>query len=298
MELRHLRYFTAVAEELHFTRAAARLGIRQPPLSAQIRQLEREMGTPLLRRLTRGVELTDAGRLLLDQARAILQQVEQAKADVQRCIRGETGHLHVGFASATYFPAVVAAIFRDFTQRYPGVTISPEQSTSPSLADGLRAGRIDMALIRPPVSGTDGLALDLLVEEDMLVALPAAHALARRKAVPLDALAAETFILFPRAAGPGLYDLVISACRAAGFSPRIGPEAPQIVASVAMVAAGFGIALVPRSVGQIQIEGTVYRPIAGEAPRAPIMLAHRRDDRSPAVRSFVTLARQQVRAER
>ncbi len=173
MELRHLRYFVAVAEELHFTRAAERLGIKQPPLSLQIRQLEAEMGTLLFYRRTRGVELTESGLALLDQARAILDQVERTKAGVQRRVRGETGRVRVGFDGATYFQPLVPGLIRQFRERYPDVTLSPEQSNTPLLAEALQAGRIDVAFIRPPVSDANGLALEPLVAEPMLMVLPA-----------------------------------------------------------------------------------------------------------------------------
>jgi len=296
MELRHLRYFVAVAEELHFTRAAERLGIKQPPLSLQIRQLETELGTRLFRRLTRGIEITESGAQLLDDARRILDQVERAKAGLQSRARGETGRLHVGFAGATYFQPRVPAIVRAYRERYPGVLLSPHQSNTPLLVAGLRGGEIDVAFIRPPISDGEGLAMLLLVEEPMLVVLPAAHPLASRGAVPVAALAQETVILFPRAIGPGLYDAIIGACQRAGFSPRLGQEAPQIPSIVYMVAAGFGVSIVPQSTDQIRAEGVRYLPIEGEGPRASIGLAYRRDDHSPAVRNFVELARRTERA--
>jgi DNA-binding transcriptional LysR family regulator len=291
MELRHLRYFLAVAEELHFTRAANRLGIRQPPLSIQIHQLEEEVGAPLFHRLTRGVELTEAGKLLLDEARQILDRVERAKTAIQRRARGETGRMRVGFAGATYFQPRVPALIRAYRDRYPGVVLAPEQSNTPLLVAGLHGGQIDVAFVRPPISERDGLAVEALVDEDMLVALPANHALAGGGAVSLAALATETFILFPRAIGVGLHDSILSACLRAGFSPHLGQEAPQITSIVPMVAAGFGVSVVPHSTSQIRVEGVVYLPIAGDGPRATISLAYRRDDRSPTVRNFVSLAR-------
>lgn len=291
MELRHLRYFVAVAEELHFTRAAERLGIRQPPLSIQIHQLEEEIGTRLFHRLTRGVELTEAGKLLLEEARHILDHVERAKLAVQRRAKGETGRMRVGFAGATYFHPRIPALIRAYRDRYPEVILAPEQSNTPQLVAGLDAGQIDVAFVRPPIHDGEGLAVDRLVDETMLVVLPASHALAGAGAVSLTALAAETFILFPRAIGAGLYDSVMSAFLRAGFSPRLGQEAPQITSIVPMVAAGFGVSVVPFSTSQIRAEGVVYLPISGHAPHATISLAYRRDDRSPNVRNFVALTR-------
>jgi DNA-binding transcriptional LysR family regulator len=295
MELRHLRYFVAVAEELHFRRAAERLGIRQPPLSLQIRQLERELGTSLFRRLTRGVELTETGALLLDESRWILDQIERIKTGVQSRARGESGCIHVGFAGATCFQPLIPGIIRAYRERYPKVLVSPEQSNTPLLVAGLRKGEIDVAFIRPPLADPEGLAVELLVEEPMVIVLPECHPYAGDGSMPLAALAEETLILFPRSIGPGLHDAIIASCQRAGFSSKLGQEAPQISTMVHMVAAGFGVSIVPQSIARIRLEGVVYMRIEGEAPRAPISLAYRRDDRSPIIRSFVAAARRHSR---
>jgi DNA-binding transcriptional LysR family regulator len=295
MELRHLRYFVAVAEELHFTRAADRLGIKQPPLSLQIRQLERELGTSLFRRLTRGVELTETGTLLLDEARGILDQVERIKAGVQSRARGETGRIHLGFACATCFQPLVPGIIRAYRERYPSVLVSPEQSNTPLLVAGLRSGEIDVAFVRPPLSDGEGLTIEPLVEESMVIVLPEWHPRAGDRSMPLAALAEETLILFPRTIGPGLHDAIIASCQQAGFSSKLGQEAPQISTMVHMVAAGFGVSIVPQSIAQIHLEGVAYMRIEGEAPRAPISLAYRRDDRCAIVRNFVDSARRHSR---
>ncbi|MGA3250213.1 MAG: LysR substrate-binding domain-containing protein [Paraburkholderia sp.] len=296
MELRHLRYFVMMAEELHFTRAAERLGIGQPPLSLQIQQLEREIGAQLFRRLSRGVELTEAGVLFLENARQILAHVDRALADVKRQARGELGQLRVGFAGATYFQPLVPGIIREYRSRYPDVALLPEQSNTPSLVEGLLEGRVDTAFIRPPIESADELEVELLLKEEMVVALPHTHPLARAGAtIPLSALAAETFILFPRAIGVGLYDAVTSVCQRAGFIPRLGQEAPQIISTVAMVGAGFGVSLVPSSTSQFRTDGVVFLPIAGDAPEAPISLAWRRHDPSPAVCHFLTIARRMAK---
>ncbi|MFD1561170.1 LysR substrate-binding domain-containing protein [Paraburkholderia silviterrae] len=296
MELRHLRYFVVVAEERHFTRAAERLGIGQPPLSLQIQRLEREIGAQLFRRLSRGVELTEAGELLFENARQVLALVDRTCADVQRLARGEMGHLRVGFAGATYFHSLVPAIIREYRGQHPDVTVSPEQSNTPSLVDGLLEGRVDVAFIRPPILSADELEVELLVKEDMVVVLPHTHPLARAGApVPLNALAVETFILFPRTVGAGLYDAVTGACERAGFMPRLGQEAPQITSIVPMVGAGFGVSIVPRSTSQIRTDEVVYLPISGDAPTAPISLAWRRHDQSPVVRRFLTVTRRMAK---
>jgi DNA-binding transcriptional LysR family regulator len=294
MDLRHLRYFVAVAEELHFTRAADRLGIQQPPLSLQIRQLEQEIGTSLFRRLSRGVQLTEAGALLLDEARRILEQVERTKASVKSRARGETGRIRVGFAGATYFQPRIPGFIQAYRKLYPDVLLMPEQSNTPQLIAALNDGAMDVAFVRPPLGDADEFVLLPLVDEAMRIVLPSQHPRAGDHALPLAALAPEMFILFPRVIGPGLYDSIIASCQHAGFSPKLGQEAPQIASIVHLVAAGFGVSIVPQSLEQIRAEGIVYLPIEGEAPRAPISLAVRRDNRSAAVRNFVGLTRQQA----
>lgn len=293
MELRHLRYFVAVAEERSFTRAAARLGIKQPPLSAQIRQLEHEMGTQLIRRLTRGLELTESGAVMLDRARWILLCVDQAAVDVQRQARGETGRINLGFAGATYFQPLIPRITLAFRKRYPDVVLSPRQSNTHTLLADLRRGEIDLAFVRPPLGDVKGIDATLLVEEPMLVVLPDTHRLARSRAITFASLVEETFVLPARALGPNLYDALIASCWRAGFSPKLGQEASQIAALVPMVGSGFGISVVPRSCSVIRCPNVVFRPIRGDAPKAAISLAYRQDQNSAAVRNFVALAKRQ-----
>lgn len=291
MELRHLRYFVAVAEELHFTRAAARLGIQQPPLSQQIRQLEEELSTKLFRRLTRGVELTESGKLLLEEAHRILNQVERTKTDVMSLARGTTGHIRVGFGGATYFQPMVSHIIRAFRERYPNVVLTPEQSVTARLLAGLSRNEVDVAFVRPPIDSIEGVGLDPMVTEPMVAVLPSSHPCAGGDSVKLASLANETFILFPRVLSPGFYDTLISCCHAAGFSPKLGQETPNIPAIVLMVSAGFGLSIVPKSLEQVRAEGVVYLPIEEDVPAATISLAYRRDAQSQAVRNFVAVAK-------
>lgn len=295
MELRHLRYFVAVAEELNFTRAAKRLRISQPPLSLQIWQLEKEMGTPLLRRQRRGVELTNVGKLLLEEARAILKQVDQTKNDVSWCARGEAGLVNIGAGGGTYFHPLIPAIIREYRMRYPDIVLAPETSNSPLLVARLRAGLIDIAFIWPPIGDSDDLALEPLFDEEVVTIVPLGHALSGAASVPLAALAKEPFILPPREVNPGIFNSIISACHRAGFSPKLGPNVPQVVSTVSMVASGLGVSIVPRCISRIKVDGAVYLPIEGDALRAGVSLAYRRDDGSPAVRNFVAVARRAKR---
>jgi DNA-binding transcriptional LysR family regulator len=296
MDLRHLRYFVAVAEERHFTRAAERLGIKQPPLSLQIRQLEQELGTPLFRRLTRGVELTEPGTLLLDEARQILERVERTKANVQNRALGKTGHIRVGFAGVVYFHPRVPRFLQAYRERNPGVLLSPVQGNVPDLVKAVQAGSVDVAFVRLPLEHNEAITIHPLVDETMRIVLPSYHPQARKRSVSLATLAQEKLILFPRALGPGLYDTVIAGCQRAGFSPILGEEGIEIGSIISLVAAGFGMAIVPRSIEQIRADGIVYVPIKGESPRAPISLAVRKDTRSAVIRNFVALARSRARA--
>jgi DNA-binding transcriptional LysR family regulator len=300
MELRHLRYFIAVAEEGHVTRAAERLGLQQPPLSQQIRALERELDVQLFRRKPRGVELTDAGRALLADARAILAHVDHAFAATRRTARGEEGRISVGFTSSAPFHPFVPRVIRAFRDAFPLVSLTLEESGTTELIKGLRGERLDAVFIRTPVSDPEGLVVNPLLEEPMLVAIPKGHPLARRgrgnKGLPLKSLAAETFIVYRRPEGPGLYDAIIAACHAAGFSARVGQEAPRIVSTLNLVAAGLGISLVPASLQRMHMDGVVYRRLSGPVqPKAPLTVAWRRGDTSAALRQFLNLVRQTAR---
>jgi DNA-binding transcriptional LysR family regulator len=304
MELRHIRYFIAVAEEGHVTRAAERLGMQQPPLSQQIRALERELDVQLFRRKPRGVELTYAGRALLGDARAIMAQVEHAFASTRRTARGEQGRITIGFTSSAPFHPFVPRVIRSFREAFPLIALTLEESGTTELIQDLREERVDAAFIRTPVAEPVGLRVDTLLEEAMLVALPSQHVLARSRrgddaAVALKRLAGETFIVYRRHSGPGLYDAIIAACHAAGFSPLIGQEAPRIVSTLNLVAAGLGLSIVPASLQRMHMDGVSYRRLTGTAqPRAPLLLASRRGDTSPIVRQFLALVRQTAKAFR
>jgi len=292
MELRHLRYFVAVAEELHFTRAAARLGIGQPPLSLQIQQLEREIGTPLFLRLPRGIQLTQAGAQFLEDARALLAGAERAVDAARRLGRGERGTLRVGFtASAVFHPFLPRAI-RAYRDRYPDVRVQLSESNTVALLQGLREGAVDVAFVRPPYVLEAAFAAECVLDEPMLLALPPEHPLCRRRTVPLTALAEESFVLYPRPIGAGLYDAILAACQRAGFTPRVAQEAPQMASIVGLVAAGVGIALVPAAMRHVGAEGIEYRALRGDAPRALLDMARRREGLSPAAANAVALMRE------
>jgi len=290
MELRHLRYALAIAEERHFTRAAKVLGIGQPPLSQQIKILEDELGVRLFHRLTRGIELTEAGRAFMPLAQASVQAAEQAAYSAKRAARGEIGGLTIGFTSSASFNPRVPGIIGRFRKNFPGLSIALVEQTTVRLLDSLANHTLDIAFLRPALGETDGLMTHRLPDEALWIALPAQHRLAGQGALELLDLAGEPFILYPRANGRLLYDSIIAACRNAGFSPRIAQEAPQMASTVNLVAAGMGIALVPESMCQLHAQGVTYARILGDGPKAQLVVAHRREGPvPPAVRNFMSV---------
>lgn len=298
VDLRLLRYFLAVAEESHLTRAAARLGIRQPPLSQQIRVLEEELGVTLFHRLPRGMELTESGRALLADARSILALVDQAVEGVRRVSLGEAGRLTVGFTGSAAFHPFVPSVIRRFRESAPHVRLVLEESSTGELMEAVRDGRVDVAFIRGAHGAERGVAVETVLEESMLAAFPADHPMVKgraRKRIALSELAEESLILYRRHSGPGLYDAIITACGAAGFSPRVAQEAPRMLSTLSLVAAGLGVSLVPASLRRVNIEGVVYVSVTGPVElRAPLTLIWRDAPLSGAIRRLI----EEVRAHR
>lgn len=296
MELRHLRYFVVTAEAQHFTRAAERLGMAQPPLSQQIRQLEQEVGTPLFDRTGRGVVLNDAGHAFLACAQDILQRTQAAVQTAQRAARGEVGELTLGFTESASFNSVVTELIRQYRQQYPDVEMTLSQGDSESLVAQLREGTIDAAFVRPPFALDGGLAFPQLAftqlaEEPLVVALPLGHALARRKRLAPNDLTQERFILYSRKSGYGLSADIMAACRQHGLNPLIGQRAPQLSSAVNLVAAGMGVAVVPASLRHLRPDGVVYRPFALDWPRAVLGLAIRGNTPGGRVENLLRLAK-------
>jgi DNA-binding transcriptional LysR family regulator len=290
MELRHIRYFIAVAEEQNFTRAAARVGIGQPPLSQQIRDLEDEIGAPLFHRVPHGAELTAAGKAFLQEVRPIAAAAAKAKEAALRAYRGEAGTLSLAYTGSAAFNPVVSGMVRMFRRRWPGIALSLEELNTMRMLQDLREERLDAAFIRPGDDELEGLRLKRFADEPMLIALPAGHELARHDILPLTALAAEPFVLFPAAAGLSLYHEIVSACRKCGYEPIAGQSAPQVGSVINLVAAELGVSIVPASTAQIRVKGVTYRPIEGVAPVARLALAYRRDGHSSIVGNLLRLA--------
>lgn len=289
MELRHLRYFLAVAEERHFGRAARRLRIAQPPLSRQIQDLEGELGFLLFDRTRRRVELTPAGTALLPHARHVFEAIDLALADARRAAAGQIGRITVGYPSSVAFSGLPELV-RAFRARSPAVDVALREAPPQDQIDGLRTGHIDVGFIRGPLHDLDDLATRLVLREPLMAALPSGHPLAKRVRLRLSELSEESFISFPRRRGPAFFDFILRACNDAGFTPRVVQEAPQLD-MVSLVAAGFGVAILPASLRGSRRPGAIFRPIS-DAPPTELFVAWRPGDSSPVLRDFLDVVRE------
>lgn len=292
-DLRQLRYFVAVAEELHFGRASVRLHMTQPPLSQTIQSLEAALGTPLFARTNRRVALTPAGAALLPEARRLLLQTAALPDLVQRAAAGETGSLSLAFISTADY-SVLPAFLREFREAYPHVHIDLREATSDVQLEDLIQGRIDAGLLIPPLSDKAKADLEYaaVLSEPLVVAAPyGLKALRGKHSVPLSCLGDLPLIIFPRRIAPALHDAILTCFHEAGLTPRIAQEAIQMQTIVGLVSAGMGIALVPQSVSNLKRPGVEYRSLAGKAPVVETGLAWRRDNRSPVLRAFLELLR-------
>ncbi|GAA4934233.1 LysR substrate-binding domain-containing protein [Actinoplanes utahensis] len=290
MELRQLRYFLVVAEELHFGRAAARLHMAQPPLSQAIRRLETDLGVELLHRTTRRVGLTDAGRFLVQRARAILADVEGAGHEVRRVAAGAVGHLAIGcVGSATY--SLLPSLSRHLAVELPGVDFSFRgEMLAPDQIEALRSGEIDLALLRPPVADLS-LTVTRLRRDRLVVALPAAHPLAQRRQVRIADLRQAALIVHSADRRSVMYDVVVGLFRDAGLDPRIRHQVGETSTLITLVAGELGVAVVPEPVTALALDGVVYRPLIRPAVTVDLALAHRADRSEPHLARTITLIR-------
>lgn len=294
MELRHLRYFIVVAEELHFGRAAQRLYIAQPSLSIQIRDLERAVGVPLLVRTNRRVQLTEAGRVFLEGARRTLDQVDRAVQDAERAHRGEIGQLTFGFVGSAAYE-VLPSLLRAFRAAYPDVELRLQSMTTKEQLVALAERRLDVGLLRLPVEGT-ALAWRVVTREPLVAVLPATHPLAEQARVSLRALAGEPFILYPRVDSPAIRDTMITLCHQAGFSPTIVQESGEMQTIVGLVVGGIGIALVIAPAGYRGPGEVVFKPLLEEqTPTWEMALAWRHESEVlPVVRALLSVSEQVI----
>lgn len=287
MELRHLRYFVAVAEERHFGRAAEALGIAQPPLSKQMQDLERELGYPLFDRARRPVELTAAGATLLVHAQSLLESLERAVTETRRSGAGHSGRIGIGYPTSLAYSGL-PRLLRAFRESSPDVAIDLQELPPAHQLEALRRGELDVGFVRGPLHDAT-LVSENVRNEKLVLALPADHRLAIRERVSLGSVAKEPFVFFPRARGPGFFDLLMSFCRDSGFTPHVVQQAPQMDV-LSLVAAGFGLSIMPDSVRELRRADIVLRPIIG-SPTTELRMVWRQGDTSPAVARFVETVR-------
>jgi DNA-binding transcriptional LysR family regulator len=288
MDRASLECFVALAEELHFGRAAERCHISQPAMSQQIRRLEQELDVRLAHRTKRVVSLTRAGSVYLAEARKILRQMDDAAAVALRTDRGEVGQLRLGVTAPALFVIYpeVAAIFR---RRLPNVGLVVREMTTAEQEHALRRGDLDVGLVHPPLDDP-GLATEEIGCAPFHIALPVDHPLTRHQSVRLKDLAREQAVIFPREIAPQLYDMILLMCREAGFTLKIAMEAHPAQSIIALVAAGVGIGFIASETQQMDRAGVTYRPIRGPGPQLTIGVAYHVDETAPSVRTFVAVA--------
>lgn len=289
METRLLRAFVDLAEELHFGRAAARLGIAQPQLSVQIRSLETMLGARLFDRDRRHVALTEVGREFLPDARAILARIDAARRRVQGLAQGEAGYLAVGFTGSAPFNPAMRGIIGGFRRRWPGVSLSLAEMSTTDQLGGLIEGKIDVGFLRPGRGAApDRLTVRTVSREALVAVLPADHPLADRDSLSIADLAGQSFILAPRERGPGLHDKIAGLCAAAGFRPSVGIEVHQLPTIVSLAATGLGISIVPEALGNGAMEGVRFVRLRDPGAEVTLAIAWRSRDDRPVMRHVLT----------
>jgi len=287
MEIRHLRYFLAVAEELNFSRAAHRLNMAQPPLSQQIMQLESHLGVQLFERETRPIRLTVAGLTLLEQARPLIKRFDQLELKLQLMGSGDTGSLAIGFVSSAMY-ALLPAVLKRFRALYPRVHVDLTELTGLEQEEALHEHSIDVAFIRGISSDPDFIG-EVLVEEPLVVAVPTQWRLAANDSIAMEALRDEPFILYPTKPDPTFANFVRAACRDAGFEPRVLQEANELQTAASLVASGIGISLMPASVKMLPRVGVKYVALDEPAPRTVISVLYRQNDPGPSLKNFLAI---------
>ncbi len=295
IDIRKLQLFVAVADELHFGRAAARVGIAQPPFSQQIRALEDELGLKLLTRNSRNVALTSAGMDLRTRAIDLIERRDRLVDHVRRTANGDAGTLRLGFAASSAVGRL-SKIVRRFREEVPGVTLELDDRDGIDVSAAIRRCEIDIAIVRYPFEAPD-LDVVLIHEEPFIAVMPANHPLASCATVCLADLAGNPFVLFPRAASPGLHDTIIGMCIRAGFSPQISQEASAWLSIMGLVESGFGITIAPKSAQSICSPAIICRAIKGTDDRARLVIANRRDVSNPLIKRFQDVVRNSVQSD-
>ncbi|MFK4448541.1 DNA-binding transcriptional LysR family regulator [Caballeronia udeis] len=291
MDLRHLRYFVVVAEELHFTKAAQRIGIAQPPLTFQIKALENELGVQLFDRQPGRVSLTEPGKIYLEEVRVILEHVRTAALRCQLSAKGVTGRLKIGFTESASFREEMTNALHQYRSLFPQIDISLEKNRTGPLMDSLRQGRIDVAFVRPPIESDAEIQFVLISTEPMVAVVPKGHRLEGSSTIALEELRDELFVLYSRTTRSGLPEMVINACEASGFMPKVVQYAPQISSTINLVAGGLGISIVPACMRSSRADAVRYIPLtgAGAGISARLGIAHRVKGLLPAAENLVRL---------
>lgn len=290
MDLRQFRYFVAVAEELHFTRAAARLNIGQPPLSLQIQAIERELGVMLLKRTRRSVELTPVGALFLQEARLALLQAERAVETVTRAAKGEMGTLRLSFITSVPLVNFFTSAVRAFRSAYPHVHLELKSRSSVKIIDDVLLGTVDVGFTRPSISTVlpKGLAAIPVYRDNLMAVLPVDHPLNKDDGpISIDQLKNEKFVLRQRGSGTGFYEQVFDICAQAGFSPQIAQEAVEATTTLGLVAAGVGVTIAPKALSSIYVHDVIWREIKDADTRSQIYLIHSNANTNPIRKKFV-----------
>ena len=285
MELRHLRYFVAVAEELSFRKAAERLHLAQPPLSAQIKGLEEELGTKLFERTTRSVRLTTSGRVFLDEAKTVLAAAEKAEQRVRKAEHGLVGTLRIGVLAPTA-TSRLATILRSYRQQFPGVQFSLHEMTSVEQLQNLRLDQLDVGLLRPPVAFPE-LDFHFLEESPMVLAVPAGHRLAKQKQIDWKDFHNEPMVMIHPSLQHGYYDTFLNLCAKAGATPLVGQYANDVHSKMWLISAGFGVAPTTKTIAEVKRPGLVFRELPPGLPLVQTLIVWKRSNQSPMVRNFV-----------
>lgn len=293
MDLRRLRYFMTVAEELHFGRAAERLHMAQPPLSQQIRLLEQELGVTLFHRTNRRVQLSEAGGAFLEEVYRLFDHLDRAVLTARRASRGEIGRLRLGFVNSASYQ-LLPEICRAFRSEYPDVVLDLQEHTSDFRLETLVDGSLDVGLYRADAERFRAqlpatLRMATVSREPLAIALPVGHRLAHEQAISVEALAAEPFVLSPQRVYPGYHDQIVRLCMAGGFSPRIVQEPIMLTTIMSLVSAGIGVSIVPSSLRHLAWSGVAFAAIADEAAVSDMVAIWRRDDVSPVIAAFLSI---------
>lgn len=300
MDLRQLRYFVAVAEEGHMTRASSRLGIQQPPLSQQIRTLEGELGLKLFERHPKGVALTASGQRFLEDACRLLDDAAKMKSRMQAFAAGQDGSLAIGFTSSAAAHSFTPQVLREWRRRYPRVSLEIAEDHAAGVTESLAEGRLQCAFLRVPVATPPGIKFETLLREPVLAAVPKGHTLAKTggRGITLAQLCTVPLILVRQTGAPGLYANLLALCSEAGLEPKIGQEVSRMTTALNLAAAGAGVAIVPASMDRMHSKVLAFRRLSGARKLdAPLTLAWREQDVSGALGLFVQLARDAARRD-